>query len=158
MRSLRSAKRILHPAEYGPGRRPHTLTPLAVTGNDGALDAVLGTMGADAQPQVLLQLLVRMLALGQDPGTAIAAPRWVLSREPTTAFGIWRAGDPPLVRVERGAPPAWAPGLRVRGYQVIESPPGDQTFGHAQAIRVTPDGLLAGAADPRSGDGAMVGR
>jgi hypothetical protein len=37
-------------------------------------------------------------------------------------------------------------------------PPGDQTFGHAQAIRVTPDGLLAGAADPRSGDGALAGR
>jgi gamma-glutamyltranspeptidase/glutathione hydrolase len=69
-----------------------------------------------------------------------------------------RAGDPPLVRVERGAPPAWAPGLRARGYRVIESPPGDQTFGHAQAIRVPPDGLLAGAADPRSGDGATVGR
>ena len=146
------------PSGYGPRRRPpHTLSPLAVTGDDGALDTVLGTMGADAQPQVLLQLLVRMLALGQDPGTAVAAPRWVLSREPTTAFDTWRAGDPPLVRVEHGAPPAWAPGLRARGYQVIQSPPGDQTFGHAQAIRVTPGGLLAGAADPRSGDGATVG-
>jgi gamma-glutamyltranspeptidase len=33
----------------------------------------------------------------------------------------------------------------------------DQTFGHAQAIRVTADGMLAGAADPRSGDGAFAG-
>lgn len=147
-----------HPAEYSPGRRPpHTLSPLAVTGPDGALDAVLGTMGADAQPQVLLQLLTRMLALGQEPGEAIAAPRWVLSREPTTAFDIWQLDDPPLVRVENGAPPAWAAGLRARGYQVIESPPGDQSFGHAQAIRVTGEGMLAGAADPRSGDGAVAG-
>lgn len=147
-----------HPAEYGAGRRPpHTLTPLAVTTPDGALDSVLGTMGADAQPQVLLQLLVRMLALGERPGAAIAAPRWVLSREPTTDFDIWRREDPPLIRVEHGSPAAWARGLRTRGYEVVESPPGDQTFGHAQAIRVTRDGMLAGAADPRSGDGALVG-
>ena len=148
-----------HPAEYGPGRRPpHTLTPLIVTHPARGLDTVLGTMGADAQPQVLLQLLVRMLALGQDPGEAIAAPRWVLSREPTTDFDIWRLGDPPLVRLEHGAPVGWPAGLRDRGYQVIESPPGDQTFGHAQAIRVTDDGMLTGAADPRAGDGAFAGR
>ncbi len=153
--SLRSGD----PAEYGPGRRPpHTLTPLAVTSAAGDLEAVLGTMGGDAQPQVLLQLLVRMLALGQDPGEAIAAPRWVLSREPTTAFDIWHLDDPPLVRVEHGAPPAWAPGLRARGYEVIESSPGDQAFGHAQAIGVTRDGMLAGAADPRAGDGAIAGQ
>jgi gamma-glutamyltranspeptidase len=82
----------------------------------------------------------------------------VLSREPTTAFDIWRLDDPPLVRIEHDAPPAWAPGLRARGYEVIESPPGDQDFGHAQAIRVTGDGLLSGAADPRSGDGGVAGR
>lgn len=147
-----------HPAEYGPGRRPpHTLTPLAVTGPSGTLDTVLGTMGGDAQPQILLQLLARMLAHGQKPGEAIAAPRWVLSREPTTAFDTWALDDPPLVRIEHNAPPAWARGLRARGYEVIQSPPGDQNFGHAQAISVTGHGLLAGAADPRSGDGAFVG-
>jgi gamma-glutamyltranspeptidase/glutathione hydrolase len=144
-------------AEYGPGRRPpHTLTPLAVTSPAGELDAVLGTMGGDAQPQVLLQLLVRMLAHAQDPGQAIAAPRWVLSREQTTSFDIWHLDDPPLVRLEHDAPPAWARGLRARGYEVIQSPPGDQAFGHAQAIRVTSDGMLAGAADPRAGDGAIA--
>lgn len=147
-----------HPAEYAPGRRPpHTLSPLAVTTPGGALDTVLGTMGADAQPQVLLQLLVRMLALGQPPGEAIAAPRWVLSREPTTAFDIWQLDGPPLVRIEHDAPPSWAAGLRARGFEVIPSPPGDQTFGHAQAIRVTGDGMLTGAADPRSADGAFAG-
>lgn len=145
------------PAGYGPGRRPpHTLAPLAVTGPGGGLDTLLGTMGGDAQPQVLLQLLVRMLALRQQPGQAVAAPRWVLSREPTTAFDTWSAEGPPLVRVEHGAPSAWAAGLRDRGYEVVESPEGDQIFGHAQAIRLTADGMLAGAADPRSGDGAVV--
>src|ERR1700761_8857231 len=59
-----------HPAEYGPGRRPpHTLSPLAVTDGDGALDAVLGTMGGDAQPQIVLQMLARTLIAGEAPGT-----------------------------------------------------------------------------------------
>ena len=147
-----------HPAEYAPGRRPpHTLTPMVVTTADGALDTVLGTMGADAQPQILLQLLTRMLMLGQPPGEAIGAPRWILSREPTTDFDIWQQDEPPLVRLEHGTPAGWAPGLRGRGYQVRQSEPGDQSFGHAQAIRVTSDGMLAGAADPRSGDGAIIG-
>ncbi|RMH70783.1 MAG: gamma-glutamyltranspeptidase, partial [Actinomyces sp.] len=63
-----------HPAEYGPGRRPpHTLSPALVTHPDGSLRAVLGTMGGDAQPQIVLQLLARLLAAGQDPGRAIGA-------------------------------------------------------------------------------------
>ena len=66
-----------HPAELTPGRRPpHTLSPLLVTDPDGALAAVLGTMGGDSQPQVLLQLLARLLLHGESPGRAVSAPRW----------------------------------------------------------------------------------
>src|SRR5215813_2463463 len=148
-----------HPASYRPGARPpHTLAPVVVTGRSGTLDTVLGTMGGDAQPQVLLQLLVRTLVHGQDPGAAVAAPRWVLSREPTNGFDVWHLESPPLVRLEHDAPAAWARGLRDRGYEVAQSPPGDDIFGHAQVIRVTGDGMLSGAADPRVGDGAFAGR
>jgi gamma-glutamyltranspeptidase / glutathione hydrolase len=148
-----------HPAEYGPGRRPpHTLTPLVVTDEDGALDTVLGTMGADAQPQVLLQLMARALVHGEEPGDALRAPRWVLTRDHPTGFHIWELDGPPIIRLEHGAPAAWKQGLVRRGYQVADAPPGDHTFGHAQLIRVTDDGLSCGAADPRSGDGACVGR
>jgi gamma-glutamyltranspeptidase/glutathione hydrolase len=147
-----------HPAEYRPGRRPpHTLAPLIVTSLTGEPDSVLGTMGADAQPQILLQLLVRMLVHAEQPGEAIGAPRWVLSREPTTAFDIWQLDDPPLVRLEHGTPAAWADGLSHRGYEILQSPAGDQSFGHAQAIRIVGGSMLAGAADPRSYDGACVG-
>ena len=67
-----------HPAEYGPGRRPPTrCRPALVTGPDGALRAVIGTMGGDSQPQILLQLLARLLRHGRSPGTVIGAPRWV---------------------------------------------------------------------------------
>jgi len=148
-----------HPAEYGPGRRPpHTLTPLVLTDAEGALDTVLGTMGADAQPQILLQLMARVLVHGEEPGHALRAPRWVISRDHPTGFHIWELDGPPIIRLERGVPAAWKAGLVSRGYHVVDAPPGDHTFGHAQMIRITNDGLLCGAADPRSGDGACVGR
>ncbi|HEX6931949.1 MAG TPA: gamma-glutamyltransferase [Streptosporangiaceae bacterium] len=147
-----------HPAEFGPGRRPpHTLSPLTVTDTAGTLDTVLGTMGGDAQPQILLQVLTRLLAARQPAGEAVAAPRWALSREPTNGFDVWQSDNPLVVRVESDAPPIWSRALRQRGYQVIEEPAGDDFFGHAQVIRVTEDGQLAGAADPRSGDGAFAG-
>lgn len=147
-----------HPAEYGPGRRPpHTLAPVAVT-TDGALRAVLGTMGGDAQPHIVLQLLARGLVAGQDPGEVVRAPRWMLTREPTNGFDTWDLEEPPIVRLEPDAPSAWAHELTARGYEVRRAAPGDQSFGHAQMIAVSRDGVLAGAADPRSGDGACVGR
>jgi gamma-glutamyltranspeptidase/glutathione hydrolase len=147
-----------HPGELGPGRRPpHTLSPLAVTHDDGALDAVIGTMGGDAQPQILLQLLARTLISGEDAGTVVGAPRWALTREASTGFDIWEDDDPPIVALEHGAPETWEAGLRRRGYRVWPSEPDDGGHGHAQMIRVTADGMLSGAADPRTRDGACVG-
>ena len=108
-----------HPAEYGPGRRPpHTLAPLAVTHGDGRLAAVVGTMGGDAQPQILLQLLARTFVSGEPPGPALGAPRWSLSREPSSGFDTWERDDLPLVRLEQDAPRSWEEGLRRRGYEV----------------------------------------
>ncbi|MGN6677885.1 MAG: gamma-glutamyltransferase [Streptosporangiaceae bacterium] len=147
-----------HPAEYKPGRRPpHTLSPMVVTSASGEIDTVLGSMGGDAQPQILLQLLARLHAAGQAPGTAVSAPRWALSREPTNGFDVWNSVEPLVVRIERDAPPGWTRALHQRGYEVVQEEPGDLAFGHAQVIQITADGLLAGAADPRSGDGAFAG-
>lgn len=157
-----------HPAEYGPRRRPpHTLAPLLVSSPDAGHAAVLGTMGADAQPQILLQLLVRLLFHGESPGEAVGAPRWVLSRKETNSFDTWRRDGLPLVRLEHGSPDGWASGLAARGYPVEVAAPGDQAFGHAQVIafgdrsswnarRLATDAdLLTGAADPRAGNGAF---
>ena len=103
-----------HPAEYAPGRRPpHTLAPALVTNRDGSLRQVLGTMGGDSQPQILLQLLARTLGLGQSPGAALRAPRWVLCPDgneagsphgvPARAAGCWwRDSATGLARVARG--------------------------------------------------------
>jgi gamma-glutamyltranspeptidase/glutathione hydrolase len=148
---------VAHPAELAPGRRPpHTLAPALVTRSDGSLRAVLGTMGGDSQPQVLLQLLARLLRHGQPPGRAVAAPRCVLGGD--GSFRTWEGDGPGFLAIEAHAAGAWDEGLARRGHDVRRSPdPVDHGFGHAQAIEVVDGDLLRGVADPRALDGAAVG-
>ncbi len=144
-----------HPAEYGPGRRPpHTLAPALVTRPDGSLRTVLGTMGGDSQPQILLQVLARLLGAGESPGDAIGAPRWRLGPG-LTGFDAWSEPDEAPVDVEEGAP--WGDGLRERGH-VVQGLPYGGSFGHAHLIDVRPDGVLAAAADPRALISTAAGR
>jgi gamma-glutamyltranspeptidase/glutathione hydrolase len=144
-----------HPAAYGPGRRPpHTLSPLAVSRVDGSLRAVLGTMGGDAQPQVLLQILVRLLVDGADPATAVAAPRWILADRTGQGFSTW-SSDRALV-IEDDAPRSWAPDLVTRGHEVQEAAAVAGRFGHAHVIERHP-GMWVGAADGRALIGAAAG-
>jgi gamma-glutamyltranspeptidase/glutathione hydrolase len=145
-----------HRAELGPGRRPpHTLSPAIVT-RGPRLAAVLGTMGGDAQPQILLQLLVRLLHHRSSPADAIGAGRWAL-RGPTTSFDTWAGPGRPVVAVEGHAATAWAPGLAARGHAVRRGDAWSSEFGHAHVIVVGDDGVLAGAADPRAVVGAASG-
>jgi len=143
-----------HPAELAPGRRPpHTLSPLVVTRPDGTLRAVLGTRGGDSQPQILLQLLARWLRYGQPPGVAMAAPRWELAARASNGFNTWTAPADLVLQLEPEAPLAWADGLRELGHDVRV--PGG-VFGHAQLIDASPEGVLTGAADPRSLTGGVA--
>jgi gamma-glutamyltranspeptidase/glutathione hydrolase len=146
-----------HPARYGPGRRPpHTLSPLLITHPDGRLAATLGTMGGDAQPQILLQLLARLFLHGEHPAEAIASGRWALHGE-ATGFDTWTSADGPGVLVEGQAPAAWDQGLRDRGHRVTRIDAFDSAFGHAHTIVVEEDGSLAAAADPRARIGSAAG-
>jgi gamma-glutamyltranspeptidase/glutathione hydrolase len=145
-----------HPAEYGPGRRPpHTLAPVVATRPDGSLHAIVGTMGGDSQPQVVLQLLARLLAAGHDPSTAVAAGRWVLGSRRDPTFDVWQDPAAIRVRIEGHAPAGWAAGLAGRGHSVEPMDAYDYRAGHAHVI-VRHDDHLAGAADPRA-PGAGVG-
>ena len=146
-----------HPAELGPGRRPpHTLSPaLATRGTD--LAAVFGTMGGDAQPQILLQIAARLFRHGQSPAVAIGAGRWGLSG-PETGFDTWTAESGPILEVEGHAPDGWADALAARGHRVSRLSDFDVSFGHAHAIVLDEHGVLSGAADPRARVSSVAGR
>jgi gamma-glutamyltranspeptidase / glutathione hydrolase len=124
-------------ATYRGGARPiHTLAP-AMALRGGRPDVVFGTMGGDAQVQIHVQLLARMLVADEPADDAVAAPRWTFDR--TTLL------------VEDGLP-ALAP--LPPGMTALAMPVADLA-GHAHAIRIRADGLDAGA-DPRA-DGVPVG-
>jgi gamma-glutamyltranspeptidase/glutathione hydrolase len=124
-----------------------------VTHLDGSLAAVAGTMGGDSQPQILLQVLARLLVNGQSTAEVISAPRWVLVPTGTgTGFDTWERGGRVRIAVEEHAPATWAPGLAARGHRVVRG----GSFGHTQLITVAASDL-EGAADPRAGTGAAVG-
>ena len=122
-------------ATYRPGARPvHTLSPaMALAGGRARL--VFGTMGGDAQVQIHLQLLARILVAGQPVDQAVAAPRWTFDRTTLLVEDGLALSPPPGMTVDRLGVPELA--------------------GHAHVIRVQPDGLDAGC-DPRS-DGVAVG-
>ncbi|HZQ83781.1 MAG TPA: gamma-glutamyltransferase [Acidimicrobiales bacterium] len=148
-----------HPAEYGPGRRPpHTLSPALVTRpDDDTLAMTVGTMGGDSQPQILLQLLARLLHNEQSPADAIAAGRWVLTGpEGGAGFDTWDAGGRVRVAVEGHAPAAWDDGLRTRGHDVVRTGAFNTGFGHAHVI-VNRGDHFAAASDPRALGGSAAG-
>lgn len=145
-----------HGAELGPGRRPpHTLSPALAT-SGGALRSVFGTMGGDAQPQILLQVAARLFRHGQSPAAAIGAPRWALAG-PATGFDTWSEPNAQVVDLEGHAPATWTE-LTARGHRTNACPPYDSGFGHAHAITLDDEGVLAGAADPRARVSATIGR
>jgi gamma-glutamyltranspeptidase/glutathione hydrolase len=117
---------------------------------------VFGSMGGDAQPQILQQLAARLFRHGQSPAEALAAGRWTL-RGPATGFDTWTATDGPTVLVEGNASASWAAGLVARGHRVDVAAPFDSGFGHAHVITVDPTGSFAVAADPRARVGSAAG-
>ena len=145
-----------HPAELRAGHQPpHTLSPALATRPDGSLSAVFGTMGGDAQPQILLQIAARLFVHGQRPAEAVSAPRWAL-RGPVTGFDTWTSGAGPQLAIEANAPNDWQTQLTRLGHDVRMIGELDLAVGHAHAI-VIEDDMVLGAADPRSIVGSAAG-
>ncbi|MDB5799034.1 MAG: gamma-glutamyltransferase, partial [Paucimonas sp.] len=131
-----------------PGKKPfHTLNPAAARLKDGRV-MVYGTMGGDGQPQTQAAVFTRHVVFGQPLQTAVSAPRWLLGR-------TWGQSSDSL-KLESRFPAAVIDELRRRGHEVDVLQAYDETVGHAGAIVRHADGLLEGAADPRS-DGAVAG-
>ncbi len=148
-----------HPALYSPRRRPpSTLSPTLAIQDGGGDLLSLATMGGDTQPQVLLQLLTRVLRNGQSPAEAVSAPRWAVVSQPgmrPAGFSTWEPDVAPQLGLEANAPAVWAKGLASMGHRIVLAEP--FSFGHAQMIR-SHDGVCEGLADPRSGYGGAAGR
>jgi len=132
-----------HANVIAPGKRTlHTLIPgLAV--RDGRPWLAFGSMGGDGQAQTHVQLLARLIDDGQDPQTAIDAPRWFVSPATWSVTGESRFDAGVL------------DGLRARGHELMVTGPFDPVMGHAHGIVVTGDGYLGGT-DPRA-EGAVLG-
>lgn len=129
-----------HPNQVGPNKRPfHTIIPAFVTKDSEPL-MTLGVMGGPMQPQGHAQMMIRIFEFGQNPQTAIDAPRWQVGQK----FNI---------NVESGFDNNTISKLTQMGHKV--STRHFAEFGGAQIIYKLDDGYLA-ASDPRK-DGQAVG-
>lgn len=136
-----------HPNRLVPGRRPfHTLNPAFARFDDGRVMSY-GTMGGEGQPQTQAAVFSRYALFGQPLQAAVTAPRWLLGR-------TW-GSDSTNLKVEGRFPPALVEALRAGGHDVEVVADFTDLMGHAGAIVRHPDGLLEGAADPRS-DGKVA--
>ncbi|MEM9910774.1 MAG: gamma-glutamyltransferase family protein [Pseudomonadota bacterium] len=133
-----------HPNVVGPGKRPfHTIIPGFLMGPDGPLMS-FGVMGGPMQAQGHVQMLLRTQLFGQDPQTAVDAPRWRVTE------GLGVAIEPEMSE-------AIVQALQDLGHRVtLEAPDAGFGFGGAQIIhRLQGRGYIAGS-DPRK-DGAAIG-
>lgn len=132
-----------------PGRHPfHTLNPALARFDDGRV-MVYGTMGGEGQPQTQAAVFSRYAHFGQSLQDAVSAPRWLLGR-------TWGDLDKTSLKLEARFPESLLERLRAAGHELEVVAPFDDAMGHAGALVRRPDGLIEGAADPRS-DGLCAG-
>jgi gamma-glutamyltranspeptidase / glutathione hydrolase len=126
-----------------PSKLPmHTLIP-AMALRDGRPELVFGSMGADAQAQIHVQLLARIVDDRADLQSALDAPRWRV--DPSS----WQ------IQAESAFAPEWLDELSARGHDLERAQRGDPGFGHAHAIAPSKSGYAV-ATDPRA-EGAALG-
>lgn len=132
-----------HPNRIAAGKRPfHTIIPGFVT-QQGLPLMSFGIVGGPMQPQGHAQLIVRMKDYGQNPQTALDAPRW-------------RVMGGNRVALEKAIPDAVATELEARGHVIDRSlTKGYIGFGSGQIILKSEGGYVAGS-DPRK-EGQAVG-
>ena len=143
-----------HPAGVSPGKRPR-LTPnpaLAILADGGVMP--FGTPGGDVQIQAMLQVLLNVLHFGMELQDAIEAPR-VASYSFPSSFAPFDY-FPGRLAAEARIPAATRRQLAAWGHGVVDWPETTWLAGCVEAMRSTPNGLLAAGADPRRPAYAMV--
>ncbi len=135
------------PNVLAPRKRPlHTLMPVLTTQN-GQTRHVLATMGGQGQPQILTEVLLRMMA-GASAADAVAGPRAVVGYQSDGC-----TADSVVVETDLEA--AAASALAGSGLTVVDMPRHTESLGQANVVCVDPDGPITAATDPRA-DGAAV--
>ncbi|MER6961549.1 gamma-glutamyltransferase, partial [Streptomyces sp. NPDC000618] len=135
-----------HPGLLRPGARPpHTLCP--VIGRSPALLLAAGCQGGRAQPQILAQTLPGLADPDADPDAVLADPRWVIGARD---IGF----EEQTLLAEPGSVPDSTPTVSP-GLPVVTAPGPSDLAGHVQVVRLTHDGRLDAASDPRA-DGGTV--
>lgn len=139
---LNSAAANFDAKTRGPNRYSNsTMSPTLIL--DGSkVKLVIGAAGSQYIQPAILQVTMRMLAFGEDPGNAITAPR--IHASPNTRE----------VEVEPGFTGGVYAALIARGYRPV-SRVADISFGGVHAVFVRKDGMRIGVADPRR-DGVAV--
>ena len=129
-----------HPNQVGPNKRPlHTIIPAFVSKKGNPMMS-FGVMGGSMQPQGHAQLMTRIFEYGQNPQTAIDAPRWRVTKNLK-------------IVLEHGFNKEASQELSKLGHQISYEQ--NTRFGGAQLIYKLENGYL-GASDPRK-DGQAVG-
>lgn len=109
----------------------------------GKVRLVVGSAGSQYIQPSIVQVTLRMLAYGEDPGVALFAPR------------IHASATQREVEVEPGFTQSVYAALVARGY-LPHSRVADLAFGAVHAVYIRPDGRRIGVADPRR-DGTAGG-
>ena len=120
--------------------------------------AVFGTMGGDAPAaDPAADRRTGCSAAEQSPAAAIDAGRWVLQGPGDRLRHVDRRRRPARDRRGSRAERHGRTSCPRAATRWRDAPPFDSAFGHAHVIVVEPDGMLAGAADPRSRVGSAAG-
>jgi gamma-glutamyltranspeptidase/glutathione hydrolase len=116
----------------GPGKRPLSSMSPTIVLRDGHVFLVTGTHGGSRIITMVLQIILDVIDHQMNIAEAVAAPR------------IHHQWLPDQVDAEQGLSPDTIRLLEARGHKIAVG----RTFGSANSILVTPEGLT-GAADPR---------
>lgn len=136
------------PNLLAPRKRPmHTLMPVLTTEN-GSVRHVLATMGGQGQPQILTQVLLRMLD-GATAADAVAAPRAIVGPQ-----GCGGTADSVLVEADIDTDAAAS--LATSGLTIVEAPQHSEELGQANVIEIDRRRQFTTASDPRADGAAMV--
>lgn len=132
-----------HPNCIAPGKKPyHTIIPAFVMRSGKAVMS-LGVMGGYMQPQGHVQVMVRMADYGQNPQSALDAPRWQIHKNNK-------------VTIEKGFSPSTYEELVQRGHDLEIVEQHTVSHGGGQIILKLDNGNYCGASDKRR-DGQAVG-